>query len=208
MSTIDPKKIAFKGTTNTDLQKHINTYFITLGGINPSGLGYTSPTFYYFIENSGKIIRASRLPTGYTEREPGDYFKDSLGGIKNERKFAFLGSKVKSFINSFVALVSGETDTVVDEKVWRQAESALASQIPALKGDLVALEDKVEEAKEFLAKARLNNGNLINKRESYVEGLLIAKNAVTLAEENLADHKEKIAFLESELKNLSEEEVK
>ena len=122
-------------------------------------------------------------------------------------------TKVKSFINSFVALVSGETDTVVAEKVWRQAEkvwrqaeSALASQIPALKGDLVALEDKVEEAKEVLAKARLNNGNLINKRESYVEGLLIAKNAVTIAEENLADHKEKIAFLESELKNLSEEE--
>ena len=118
-------------------------------------------------------------------------------------------TKVKSFINSFVALVSGETDTVVAEKVWRQAESALASQIPALKGDLVALEDKVEEAKDKLAKARLNHGNLISKRESYVEGLLIAKNAVTLAEENLADHKEKIAFLESELKNLSlEEEVK
>ena len=119
-------------------------------------------------------------------------------------------TKVKSFINSFVALVSGETDTVVAEKVWRQAESALASQIPALKGDLVTLEDKVEEAKDKLAKARLNHGNLISKRESYVEGLLIAKNAVTIAEENLADHKEKIAFLESELKNLSaeEEEVK
>ena len=115
-------------------------------------------------------------------------------------------TKVKSFINSFVALVSGETDTVVAEKVWRQAESALASQIPALKGDLVALEDKVQEAKEILAKARLNFGKLVEKRESYVEGLLIAKNAVTIAEENLADHKEKIAFLESELKNLSEEE--
>ena len=115
-------------------------------------------------------------------------------------------TKVKSFINSFVALVSGETDTVVAEKVWRQAESALASQIPALKGDLVALEDKVEEAKEFLAKARLNNGTLIEKRENYVAGLLRAKNAVTIAVENLADHKEKIGFLESELKNLSEEE--
>ena len=115
-------------------------------------------------------------------------------------------TKVKSFINSFVALVSGETDTVVAEKVWRQAESALASQIPALKGDLVTLEDKVEEAKEFLAKVRLNHGKLIERREGYVEGLLRAKNAVTNAEENLADHKEKIAFLESELKNLSEEE--
>ena len=59
---------------------------------------------------------------------------------------------------------------------------------------------------EFLAKARLNNGTLIEKREAYVAGLLIAKNAVTIAEENLADHKEKIAFSEEELKNLSEEE--
>lgn len=116
-------------------------------------------------------------------------------------------TKVNSFINSFVALVSGETDTVLAEKVWRQAESALASQIPALKGDLVALEDKVDEAKEFLSKARLNNGQLIEKREAYLSGLLIAKNAVILAEENLAEHKEKIAFLEEELKNLSEEEV-
>ena len=115
-------------------------------------------------------------------------------------------TKVKSFINSFVALVSGESDTVLAEKVWRQAESALASQIPALKGDLVTLEDKVEEAKEKLEKARLNNGNLISRRESYVEGLLIAKNAVTIAEETLADHKAKIAFLEEELKNLSKED--
>lgn len=115
-------------------------------------------------------------------------------------------TKVKSFINSFVALVSGESDTVVAEKVWRQAESALASQIPALKGDLVALEDKVEEAKENLAKARLNYGTLIEKRETYVAGLLIAKNAVTLAEIALAEHKDKISFLEEELINLSKEE--
>ena len=115
-------------------------------------------------------------------------------------------TKVKSFINSFVALVSGESDTVIAEKVWRQAESALASQIPALKGDLVALEDKVEEAKEALEKARLNNGQLIEKRENYVAGLLIAKNAVTIAEQDLQDHKDKIAFLEEELVNLSAEE--
>ena len=76
----------------------------------------------------------------------------------------------------------------------------------AFKGDLVALEDKVEEAKETLAKARLNFGKLIERRESYVEGLLIAKNAATIAEENLQGHKDKIAFLEEELKNLSEEE--
>lgn len=108
MSTTDPKKIAFRGTTNTDLQKHINNYFTTLGGINPGGLKYTSSNYYYFIDNSGKIIRASILPAGYIEREPGDYFKDSLGGIKDERKFAFLGSKhpeiQKAMVTFFITL--------------------------------------------------------------------------------------------------------
>ena len=108
MSTTDPKKIAFRGTTNTDLQKHIDSYFTTLGGINPEGLNYTSFDYYYFIVDSGEIIRASILPAGYIEREPGDYFKDSLGGIKDERKFAFLGSKhpeiQKAILDFFIKL--------------------------------------------------------------------------------------------------------
>ena len=70
MSTTYPKNIAFRGTTNTDLQKHIDSYFTTLGGINLEGLKYTSSNYYYFIDNSGKIIRASILPAGYIEREP------------------------------------------------------------------------------------------------------------------------------------------
>lgn len=108
MSTTDPKKIAFRGTTNRDLQKHIDSYFTTLGGINLEGLNYTSSNYYYFIDNSGEIIRVTKLPVGYTEREPGDYFKDSLGGIKNKRKFAFLGSEYpeiqEAMINFFVKL--------------------------------------------------------------------------------------------------------
>ena len=108
MSTTDPKKIAFRGTTNRDLQKHIDSYFTTLGGINLEGLNYTSSNYYYFIDNSGEIIRVAKLPVGYTEREPGDYFKDSLGGIKNKRKFAFLGSEYpeiqEAMINFFVKL--------------------------------------------------------------------------------------------------------
>ena len=65
MSTIDPKKIAFRGTTNRNLQKHIDNYFTTLGGINPEKLKYTSSNYYYFIDNSGEIIRVDKLPEGY-----------------------------------------------------------------------------------------------------------------------------------------------
>ena len=108
MSKTDPKKIAFRGTTNTDLQKHIGSYFTTLGGINPGRLNYTSFDYYYFIVDSGEIIRTPKLPAGYEGREPGDYFKDSLGGIKHVRKFAFLGSKhpeiQKAILDFFIKL--------------------------------------------------------------------------------------------------------
>jgi hypothetical protein len=116
-------------------------------------------------------------------------------------------TKTKSFVNQFVALIAGDNNEVLAEKVWRQANSALSSQIPALEGDLVSLEDKVEAAKENLEKARLNNGELLpEKREIYVINLLKAKNAVTMAEEALEEQKDKIAFLKEELANLSKEE--
>lgn len=77
MSTTDPKKIAFKGTTNRGLQKHIDNYLILLGGINSQRLEYSSYNYYYFISDSKTITLASKLPAGYEGIEPKDYFKTS-----------------------------------------------------------------------------------------------------------------------------------
>lgn len=73
-------------------------------------------------------------------------------------------SKVKSFINQFVAAVKGDDVEATAEKAYRQANSALKSQISSLEGDTINLEEKVNDAKEKLASAGINDGNLIADR--------------------------------------------
>lgn len=114
-------------------------------------------------------------------------------------------NKLNSFCKEFVALVKGDDVEAKAQKVWRQAESGLKVQIAALKGDVIAKEDKVENAKEGLTLARVNNGNLISDREMYVSYLIEAKNKLTKAEKELEQHNAQIAFLEEQYKQLSAE---
>lgn len=114
-------------------------------------------------------------------------------------------NKVKSFIRQFVATVKGDDAEALAQKTLRQADSALQAEIASLTGDTITLEDAVTTAKEKQSLARVNNGQLIGNRGGYVRELLNAKNAVTLAEEILKTHKEKINFLKEELASLSHE---
>jgi hypothetical protein len=115
-------------------------------------------------------------------------------------------NKMKSFVKQFVSIVKGNDAEALAQKALRQADSALKSQIASLVGDTVNFEDRLEEAKEAQVSARVNHGKPITNRESYVRDLISAKNNVTLAEENLKEHKEKIAFLEAEQSALDSEE--
>lgn len=114
--------------------------------------------------------------------------------------------KVKSFLKQFVAIIKGDDAEALAQKVYRQASSALKTQISSLSGDTIQKEDAVTEAQEALAKARLNNGALISNRNYYVDSLFDAHNKVNQAEEALEKHLAKIEFLESELENLDNEE--
>jgi len=109
---------------------------------------------------------------------------------------------VKSFVKSFVAAVSGDDVSSKAEKAFRQAQSALKSQISSLEGDTINLEEKVHDAKEAQEGARINHGNLISDRNLYVDNLIMAKNRVVEAEKALKQHNEKISFLKSELSDL------
>jgi hypothetical protein len=108
-------------------------------------------------------------------------------------------NKVKSFVDSFVAIVKGDDATAQAEKAKRQADSALKTHISILEGDLVNKEDAVTAAGEAEANAVVNNGQAISSRDSYVEGLLAAKNRLTSAEADLKKHQDKIAFLKAKL---------
>jgi chromosome segregation ATPase len=112
---------------------------------------------------------------------------------------------IKSFVKQFAAVLKGDDAEATAQKALRQADSALQTQIASLKGDTIVKEDNLNAAKEHQALARVNNGRLITQRDSYVANLLSAKNGVTAAEEDLKAHKEKIAFLEAELKSLGDD---
>jgi hypothetical protein len=113
---------------------------------------------------------------------------------------------MNSFVKSFVAKLSGDNATVVGEKAWRQAKNALTAEIATSEGDLISYEDEVERCVEELNSARVNGGNEISDRKSYVTNLIVRKNKLTDAQENLDAHKERIAFLKEELSSLGKED--
>lgn len=114
---------------------------------------------------------------------------------------------VKSFIKSFVALVQGDSAEAQAQKVFRQVQAALNTQIAVMTGNLVEKEEAVEDAKTKLAKARLNNGKELSSsdRTYYVQNLVDASNELKEAEEALKNHIETLDFLKAELAALESE---
>jgi hypothetical protein len=111
-------------------------------------------------------------------------------------------NKMKSFVKEVVAIIAGDNAEATGQKILRQADSALKTQIASLNGDTITLEDTVEYAQENLRIARVNNGKLITDRNVYVRSLLDAKNVLTDAQDALNSHLEKIAFLQGEYDSL------
>lgn len=113
-------------------------------------------------------------------------------------------SKTKSFVKEVIAILQGDNAEATAQKILRGADSAFKTQIAALTGDTISLEDRLEDAKEALRLARLNNGKLISDRNDYIRNLLQAQNRVVEAEEALDAHNAKLTFL-TEQANLLDE---
>jgi len=113
-------------------------------------------------------------------------------------------SKTKSFVKEVVAILTGDNAEATAQKILRQADSAFKTQIASLTGDTISFEDKLEDAKEALRLARLNNGWVISDRNEYIRGLLQAQNRVVEAEEALETHNAKLTFLKEQAALLDE----
>ena len=107
-------------------------------------------------------------------------------------------SKTKSFVKEVVALLKGDDAEATAQKILRQADSAFKTQIASLTGDTIALEDRVEDAKESVRLARLNNGQTITDRNTYVANLLSAQNRLIDAQDALEFHLAKLTFLKEQ----------
>jgi hypothetical protein len=111
---------------------------------------------------------------------------------------------MKSFVKEVVAIIQGDNAEATGQRILRQADSAFKTQIASLTGDTIALEDRLEDAKENLRLTRLNFGLQITDRNSYIRSLLDAKNLLTSSEEALEAHNAKLDFLREQAALLEE----
>lgn len=116
-------------------------------------------------------------------------------------------TKVSSFVAQFAATLKGDSDKAQAEKAWRQAQSALKTQIAALEGDTIAKEDAVTDAVENKRMARINYGKPMESsyRATYAANLIDADNGVAYAQDALDEHLAKIEFFKAELAALENE---
>lgn len=116
-------------------------------------------------------------------------------------------SKVRSFVDEFTARVTGDSSKVQAIKTLRNADSALKVQIANMRGDVISLEDAVENANNALEDAKYNHGKTITDRTHYVRSLIVAKDTLNQAEEDLKDHNLTLAFLEETLAQINVEDA-
>lgn len=108
-------------------------------------------------------------------------------------------SKLSVFVALVVATLKGDEAEATGLKIQKRASAAIRAQIAAKEAKTLELEDTVDSAKEALEKAFINSGNLIDNNAEYIRVLLVANRTVKEAEEALANHKEEIVFLSTQL---------
>ena len=104
----------------------------------------------------------------------------------------------------FRSHLTGDDNTVVAEKRWRQANAAFTSHLAQMNGKTVDFEDNVESAKENYKLACINNGNPIDDKAAYVRNVINAHNNVTKAEDALHDHLVELNALEGVISELAD----
>ena len=111
----------------------------------------------------------------------------------------------QSFCEFFKKVAKNDDIDGLARKVQLQATSALSSQIPALKGDRIQLEDNITSALELLDLCIVNHGKPITDRHAYVSALVACQNRKIEAEQALRDHDTLIEFLQLQLNRVNGE---
>ena len=108
-------------------------------------------------------------------------------------------SKSSKFLALAVAMITGDDAKVTSLKIQKKAVAGLRAQIAVKEAKTLSLEDDVETAQEELAKARVNNGQLITNGDTYIITLLTANSLLKEKEATLQSHNDVVAFLKEEL---------
>jgi|TARA_R110000744_G_scaffold207198_1_gene325797 hydroxymethylpyrimidine pyrophosphatase-like HAD family hydrolase len=108
-----------------------------------------------------------------------------------------------SFSKQFVAFMAGDTDKALAEKVWRTSQAAINAAYHVKKGQAVALETKLETAKEEVNTALMNNGKVITDNDNYIKGIILAENKVVDVTAEVEDLDKLVAYLKEKISDSS-----
>jgi len=111
---------------------------------------------------------------------------------------------MKSYVKQVLAQLTGDQNTVVAEKNYRKASSAVKGQIASLEAKLVDDEQSLENAQEALNKAKYPTFE-VSDQKGYVQNVVRATEAVEANQATLDSTKKSIEFFKSLLTEFDEE---
>lgn len=113
--------------------------------------------------------------------------------------------KMKNAVRLIVALIKGDDAEAKALKNLAKFDSYLKAEIALKNAHRLDLEQNVTDAKEKAALALVNKGEDNFTRESYINGLIKAEDAIAIAKEALQDHDDVVKLLKRKLAELDEE---
>lgn len=120
-------------------------------------------------------------------------------------------TKLTSFFVLALAKLQGDNNTTTAVKIWEKGKSGFETELAALKGKRVDLDQNLEDARAAVDSALVNDGQLIgdsNSRTQYVKNYLKAVNHVTDCEEAIEKHEATVKALEAALERLKTSSLK
>lgn len=105
----------------------------------------------------------------------------------------------KGFVELFESFVQQDNARALGMKVSKQAAAELSVRISVMNAETLKKEQALEQAQEACTPALLNQGKAITDGDSYTATLLETHNQVLKAQKELDNHKNALAFFESQL---------
>lgn len=102
-------------------------------------------------------------------------------------------------IDIIMAHLKGDDDTIKAAKIEKKAKALFKIQISRVENEILRAQDKIEDAKEAFNSALANEGSTEFSEDVYVNKVIIARQAITDAEDHLKDQEETLKFLKDTL---------
>lgn len=101
-----------------------------------------------------------------------------------------------SFIKLILAYLKGDEAEAKAIRIQKRGSAVLGIEISSLRSKILQVEDQVEQCKEELTRATINNGDISFSEDTYITRMISAKNNLVQHENKLKDLREKLEFFE------------